>query len=360
MNFATLLLALLTCQDGAPTPAAAKVDDHEVGGKPYIEIYDIRDLLPSYRDGKRPLDQGPQNSSEASASGDEAQAMKPSGKPPLFGELPVLGALFRHPARDEDADCRTVLRALMQCFGANLDEGLTCEIPESGAMVLRARAATHKRVDDFLLALRTQRAPQLSIEVAIYELDADDREELAEYVTPHGGKVDGRNASQVDPKLFLDFIAKRHTNQLTSPRIVTAPLVGYEVSAGSLVAYVAGMDQVAIEGLGTIADPVIKQLFEGLVISGVGVAMESIGTMPAPYALKLQTHLTVLKRPIATVQSDIGTVQLPETRHTDFGTTIAGFLGSPVIVGGVPKPNFDGDDETRLYLMVTVKPVNAR
>lgn len=35
-------------------------------------------------------------------------------------------------------------------------------------------------------------------------------------------------------------------------------------------------------------------------------------------------------------------------------------VGEPRIVGGVPKPNFEGDDDARLYLMVTVKPVSAR
>lgn len=372
---APLLVAWLSQEAPVPVQSVPVLEapqaTAEVGGKPYVEIYDIRDLLPSYRSGRHKVEDAAPATSDAATSSGAAPAVRSGagdraperGKVPVLSDLPLLSNLFtdRSDRDEDDADCRTVLRTLMQCFGAHLDDGLTCEVNEAGAMALSARAATHRRVADFLLALRTDHAPQLNVDVAIYELDGADRAALEKYVHEHGGSApEGGVASQVDPKLFLEFIQRRRTNQLSTPNIITRPLEPYAMTAGSSISYVAGHDQVVIEGIGTIADPVIKQLFEGIELGGVGVAMESIGTMRAPYALKLQTRMTVLKRPIDTVKSDAGMVQLPETRHTEFGTTIAGFLGSPVIVGGVPRPGFDGKDDVRLYLMVTVKAIAIR
>ncbi len=383
MSIAAWMVAASLCQAepvgggggevGASDAAAA--GKQEVGGKPSIEIYDVRDLLPSYRSGRRVDD--PDSAGEAGAKSRSKRAGDPdapgeSGETasptPILGDLPVLGALFRGQTADDiaqaeaeaDAATRTVLRTLLQCFGATFDDSLTCEINENGAMVVRARAAAHRRIADFLVGLRTDRAPQLSVEVAIFELDQDDRQHLVDFVRPHGVTLERDRASQVDPKLFFAFIEHNRSSRLVTPKVVTKSLTRYVATAGTSVSYVSALDQVSIEGIGTVVDPVIKQLFEGFEIDAIGVAMETIGTVPAPYALKLKTRMTAIKRPIETVKTDFGVIQMPETRHTEFSTTIAGFLGTPVIVGGVPRPGFDGKDDVRLYLMVTVKPVAAR
>jgi hypothetical protein len=142
---------------------------------------------------------------------------------------------------------------------------------------------------------------------------------------------------------------------MAAPSITSFELDPFDVRIGSEIAYVSGFDLVAIEGLGKIADPVIKTLFEGISITGRVVAAPGMAPKETPFALRLEVETAVLKRPIPTAKCDAGTIQLPETRQATIQTTVAGTIGGTFLVGGVPKPSFDEPDaDRRIYVLVKV------
>jgi hypothetical protein len=82
----------------------------------------------------------------------------------------------------------------------------------------------------------------------------------------------GESASATISTLSKDGVAKlvAHAGCKTidHPNLVALQLDPFSVHMGSEVSYVAGIEQVAIEGVGHIADPVVKTVKEGTLVEG--------------------------------------------------------------------------------------------
>ena len=305
-----------------------------------VEIYDIRDLLPSNR-ARRLF---------------PPEIIDPRNTPVPPDELDAAAIAAGERATKVDEQCLPLFSAFVRCLGATDDKELTVETKSSGALVVKSFRETHDQIADALYAIRVERAAMVEVETRFLSLDASQRAELAKAT---GATGDGNAATDVfvpDVAAVERFVAAHPSVVLKGPKVVAAPLRPFEVSLAEQLSYVSGYESVAIEGLGTIADPVVKTVREGLVVEGMAITGAPEREGGEPFALRLSLRTTVVKRPIASAATDLGTIQLPETRHADVTSLLAGYSGSTAIVGGIPVPSFDEkDDGKRWYVLVTVR-----
>jgi hypothetical protein len=196
----------------------------------------------------------------------------------------------------------------------------------------------------------------VTVEIRRFELDAKQRDLLVEleHVKTDHPELAVALIDRVSQET-IDRLGRSGVTMTDAPRIATYPLEPFELRVGGDCSYVASFDLVSIEGIGRIADPVIKTVFEGLTIQGRVVAVPGMEWKETPFALRLEVEASVLKRPMAKSKTDIGEIQLPELKHATIATTVAGTVGGSFLLGGVPKPSFDPKDEgKRIYLLVTV------
>jgi len=274
------------------------------------------------------------------------------------GAEPAVAPAAESPAEEveQQRDTWRLLTALLQCVGARLDDGFECEAKDSGALIVRTTQKGHDRVAALLNTLRDATKWAVTVEFRMLELDAAQRQLLVE-LENKDAKDDPLAAAQITQvaPATLERLLAAGASVMAAPSITSFELDPFDVRIGSEIAYVSGFDLVAIEGLGKIADPVIKTLFEGISITGRVVAAPGMAPKETPFALRLEVETAVLKRPIPTAKCDAGTIQLPETRQATIQTTVAGTIGGTFLVGGVPKPSFDEPDaDRRIYVLVKV------
>lgn len=322
-------------------PGAPSAPPKNPLGNRYIEIYDIRDLLPSNR-GQRFFPP-------------EISGSSPIPVPP--DELDDAAKADAARTAKADEQCRALLEAFVRRLVVKGDEQLTVEAMPSGALVVKSVTANHDQISDTLVAIRSDRAAMIEIEMQLVALDPAQRAELMKAGSANSGEQAAVADSFLpDVEAVQNFVTAHPSIVVKSPKVVVAPLRPFEVSLAEQISYVSGYETVAIEGLGTIADPVVKTLREGLVVEGMAIAGAPQLDGSGPFGLRVSLRTTVMKRPIATAKTDLGTIQMPELRHADVTTTLAGSSASSAIVGGIPIPSFDEkDDGRRYYVVVTVK-----
>lgn len=320
---------------GAAMPLQEGSSREETRESRSLVIYDVRDLLPSQRAA------GESRSAENRAA-PRTEAIDDADPTPA--EL--------------DGDCGAILELAMRQIVASLDEGATVEWKSSGALVVRARDAAHEAINEQLFRLRTGRAPLLEVETRIFSLDGEARAALKRASIAPGtseAAADDMLLSSIDSERFVELIKTVPHNELQAPRLTIGSLKPFAVAAGSDYSYVARFDQVAIEGMGTIADPVIERAFDGLRFHGVAWASPTDAAGASTAVLRLRLLMSSVRTPFRVVDTDLGKVQLPEVAACKIQTTHLATVGKAVLLGGIPKPGFDDDSEARLYLLVTVR-----
>ncbi|MBL8844004.1 MAG: hypothetical protein JNL90_20945 [Planctomycetes bacterium] len=351
-SFAPVARAALVAQGAPPSatppPAPAPIATDDESRPPRVRdgrsivIYDVRDLLPSFR-------------------GSGERRAEPAGSPTL------LVAASRDATADAaaDAECRTLLHAYFTVVAAKLASKMEVAVKESGALVVRGNETEQARVEELLLALRTRRTPPLSIEAHAFEFEGALDEALLPYFPELGtGGVASAAAVPLDDAHVNRFLEGAALDRSTLPKVIVRPLERFEARSGDELSYVANFEQVAIEGVGTIIDPVIKTLFEGISFDGIAIGGgddggddgSAAGGGAVPYALNFTFRSSVLKRPIATIASPLGAIQLPELLHAEVKATVAGFSDRWLLVGGIPTPGADAKAKRALYLFVRALP----
>lgn len=330
-------------------------------GDQSVVVYDVQDLLTPRRKGaagqleallERKRDVAKAEREQRQRGADEVPA-EPSARD------------VESAPEAERALQQQLLVAYLQCLGARVhDDKFHVDSRTPGTLVVHARTSTFAMVEALMRQLRERRdeaRPNAAVEVEMsaFWIDEEGREELEEFVEKESGtNVDGNVVTMLQSDLVARFVARgKQVEAMVVPRLIVNPLERFEVSTGSELAYVAGFDQVTIEGIGTILDPMVKTLREGLALDGYALASAPLpGLAEPPFALQLSLDLAKLRRPIETVKTELGVIQLPEIGHSSFSTTIAGSLGATFVVGGAPIPALDdGGEERRLYLLVTVR-----
>ncbi len=347
----------------APTTIVRQGDDSKsvTHGDQSVVVYDVHDLLAPPKKGMARQFEVLLEQKRAAAKAASEALGRGTGEAPLVDET---GRADESTVEEERAAQQQLLVAYLQCLGARVhDDKLHVDARTPGTLVVHARTATFAMVEALMRQLRERHdearpSAAVEVEMSAFWLDADGREELEEFVEKESGtKVDGNVVTMLRPELVARFVARgEKIDSLAMPRIVVMPLERFELSTGSEVAYVAGFDQVTIEGIGSLIDPVVKTLHEGLRLDGRALTSAPLpGLAEPPFALQVTLDVAKLHRPIAMAKTDLGVVQLPEIRHASFSTTIAGTIGTTFVLGGMPAPRLEGDGaEPRLYLLVTV------
>lgn len=333
-----------------------------------VEIYDVRDLaLPS---ALRRL--VPRESEPAAKERDGAAAGAGSGADLAIAKLLREQARSKEGGRDAvDSDLAAwkLLETLVQCVAARAGGPTTCQANESGALVVHATRDTHRVVDDLLKSVRRSE-DSLTVGLRVLELDVAAQALLEGFTA---GRADAANGVTTAPTTapvssptheeLERLLAHPGTRVLAAPSVVTPELDGFEVEIAVPTAYVASLVVKSIEGIGTVAEPVIKEARPGTRVRGrcveapgtFGAIGGAIGGAAPPFALRLEVEVAELKKPIAVEKTELGTIQLPELKRAMISTTVAGAAERPLLIGGVPKPAFDAVEAThRLYVLVTV------
>jgi hypothetical protein len=315
------------CIAAALVAPQVKVEDAEDGdaggGRAFLEIYDVHDLVSPSR-GRAPLD--------------DSSSAETDAEPRAF----ELVALLARAATS----------------GLAAPEGCSFDSKPGGALVVRGPEVVQRRVDRMLKELRQPGGATVVVELRLFELDAAQRARFAKGDAKEAVGADAAEAVEtavltLPPEQAAELA--RSAKSMQSPRISTFPLQPFEAFTGDEISYVAGLEQVSIEGIGTIADPVVKQIRDGVTVRGRAVAVAGAEGEKAPCALRLEIEVTALKRPIEQQKCDLGVLQLPEVKRATIATTVAGRVRTPFLVGGVPKPTFDAKEgDRRLYALVTV------
>ena len=264
-------------------------------------------------------------------------------------------ALLDTPAEGVAADTTawSLVETLVRCLAAKVDPGASVSAKE-GMLVVKGDAKMQLQVEAALESLRAA-SDVIPIEIRILELDEDARKLVAK-LEKAGSAASLSTVTTLGSKTIESLIASDGCTMLGVPRLSLLQLDHAEVTTGDHASYVASYDLVAIEGAGTIADPVVKTIEVGSKIEVRAAVAAGINPKDAPtFALRVEFTHSDFKRPIAQVKTDVGMIQLPEVKTATLGSTIAGTVGSPILVGGSPRPRFgDEDDDVRLYLRVTV------
>jgi hypothetical protein len=305
-----------------------------------VEIYDVRDFLPSNR-GRRfvPVD----------ISEPRSTTVHPYELGPAVPDDPERTA-------KEDEQCLALLSAYVRRLGVNGDVELTVDAKPTGALLVRAFVKTCQQIDDTFIAIRTDRTA-IEVETQLLTLDPAQRAELEKMRSvARGEPATIADSFQPDVPAVQRFVAAHPSCVVKSPKVVVAPLRPFEVALGEQISYIAAIESVAIEGIGTIADPVVKTVREGLVVTGMAIAGAPQPDGGEPFALIVSMQTTVVKRPIATAKAYLGTIQMPEVATADMKFTLVGSSGSARMIGGIPVPSFDEkEDDRRHYVLVTVR-----
>jgi hypothetical protein len=315
-------------------------------GKGHIEIYDVRDLaMPSRL--RRLVDDRAADAGKAEKTAELA--------------LIAMKLAARDDGHDEVAAEQTaydLLQALVQCMGARTGGVDSCAVKENGAMVLKATSDAHAAVDAMLKHVRASDAP-LTIEVRLLELDPKAQELLKGFAQTRGPDSESTGSPVLNPTAdeLARLLAEPGTTERRTEQVVCAALDPFTLEVGQQVSCITNYKSVVIEGFGTIADPEIQTIHDGDVVRGRGiVAVGAPGDDPPPYALRLVVEMKALKRPIDTLKTPLGVIQLPELKHATISTTIAGTVDRPLLIGGIGKPSFDAADaRTKIYALVKVR-----
>ena len=348
---------------GSPQAAVRQADESKsvTHGDQSVVVYDVHDLL-------APRRKGPAGQLEALLERKRAAAKaEREGRQRHANDAPSESSTrdAEPSPESERAAQQQLLVAYLKCLGARVhDDKFHVDSRTPGTLVVHARTSTFAMIEALMRQLRERRdeavpSAAVEVEMSAFWIDEDGREELEEFVEEQSGtKVDGNVVTMLAPELVARFVARgEQVDAMMVPRLIVNPLERFEVSTGSEVAYVASFDQVTIEGIGTIVDPVVKTLREGVALDGYALASAPLpGLAEPPFALQVTLDVAKLRRPIETAKTDLGVIQLPEVSHASFSTTIAGSLGATFVVGGVPSPRLEGEGEARrLYLLVTVR-----
>lgn len=307
----------------------------------HVEIYDVRDLaLPARMRSLLP---------ESEPESDRGRSVRDKA----LADLRDLGYVA---GGDDGVRANSVawnlLEALLQSLFSS-EPAFSCQATSSGALVVRARAEVHERVARLLADLRAPDAALVTVELRGFELDAKQRRLLVDLEDP-GAAGDEFAIARIQ-HVAQETIERLRVMTVVLPTVTAVQIEPFDVRIVNECSYVSKYDLVAIEGIGRIADPVVKTVAEGLTIQGRVVAAPGMDWKDTPFAIRLEIENAILKRPIQTVKTDLGEIQLPELKHATISTTVAGSVGRSFLVGGVPKATFDEkESDKRLYFLVTV------
>jgi hypothetical protein len=336
-------------QGDPPTPITAQPQTARTQDpKAYVEMYDIRDLaLPA-----------------------SVRRIVPEWQPVVgkgdVEDSAVAKLLADRLKRDEargdgvgaDIAAWELVATLIHrvCLRAGRDVE-TIQAQSSGALVVKATREQHEAIDLLLKGLR-KNDEALPIEVRQLALDAAALQRVKGIAAAHATNGGLPTSPLVLPTQDeLDqLLADPGTTVLDVPSLVTPQLDDFEIDLVEELSYIANFELIAIEGMGTIADPVVKTLKHGTTLRGRCVsAAATPGADAVSYALRVEVEVAEVKKPIATLKTELGTIQLPEVKSATIASTIAGTTGRAVLVGGVPMPTFDEAAPSKtLYLLVTV------
>ena len=340
----------LVAQEAPATPITAPPQaERTKEPSSYIEMYDVRDLaLPS----------------KLRRLASEWQPVVGKGDAAEDRIAKELGERLRRggPERDgvaSDVAAFELVEALVHrvCLQAGRDVE-SCRVEATGAMVVKATKEQQAAIGAMLQGIRKS---DVAIPIEVRQLALSDSALLRLKQFASARTPDGAVATQVvlpKPEEVEALLAEPGIDLLCMPRITVAQLDDFEIAATEEFSYIANFELTAIEGMGTIADPVIKTVKQGTTLHGrcVTGAATPDGAA-APYALRLELEVAEVKRPFATQKTETGTIQLPEVKSATIATTLAGTTRRAVLVGGVPMPKFDEKAAPRtLYLLVTVGP----
>jgi len=320
-----------------------------------VEIYDVRDLvLPA---------QLRRIAGELEAVANNSQSHAAAEIATLALKLSAARDAVTHDEVASDLAVYDLVQAMVECIGARTHGVDSCQVQADGALTLKATRETHEAVSRTLQKIR-RREDAFSIEVRLVEVGPTARERLQRSVQARGDAGSSTGGAVLTPTLdeLGELLSDPETNVVAAPAITTLDLDAVRVDVGEQLAYVANFKSIAIEGLGTIADPEVRTIHEGVLIRARGVVASTLpGLDPPPYALRLVVEMTALRRPIATQKTPLGTLQLPELKHATISTTIAGTTDRVVLIGGIQKPSFDPVfAQTRIYALVKVGPPRPR
>jgi hypothetical protein len=263
-----------------------------------------------------------------------------------------------------------LLGSLVRSVVTSLDPSASVESHDNGTLVVRGTKKARGAVDATLKSIRAGH-DVLSIEMQLLDLDDEGRALVAERSEDEWKKAmsvgaarpaDRPDFTTVTQETLDLLVEKKRCNLLAAPTLTVLPLDVAEMRTTEQLNYVADFESIAIEGMGTISDPVVKKLEIGTKVELRAVAATGLFSRePTLFALRVVMEHSVLKRPIATQKTDLGVIQLPEVKTAKIASTLVASAGSRVLLGGVPVPAFDGKEGDRwLYLVVHVRePTNV-
>lgn len=276
----------------APTriaePRAAPPHDAKATSA-YVEMYDVRDLALPAAVRRLVTAWTPEVRPDAGKDDERSHRFVATNPAAVLDDF-FARRTRRGDGESSDADSWNLVGALIRrvCLreGRDVEE---CRVVETGALVLKATREQHATVDRLLHELRAS-ADGVQVEVRVLELDESAQQRLASFAAARG--VDGTPAptQALTPTAneLEDLLADPGTTVVAVPKVTVFQLDEFEVEIVDQFSYIANFELTAIEGMGTIADPIIKQVKQGVSVHGRCVAAAApAGETATPYALRL-------------------------------------------------------------------------
>ena len=228
-------------------------------------------------------------------------------------------------------------------FPESWDELASVDISyQNGVLLVRHTAGVHARIRDLLDRFRSRAASQITVNMRLLRVqDATLRSILGQ----SGGCVLGEAAAKRLEEAVRGGRAKivrRGTLTCTNTQRVSLNDLG-------LVTYLQDYDVEIAQGA-SIPDPIVQSVREGF----VGDVRPTLAGEGKLVVLEVRADVAHLIRPMGTVVTPCGEIELPHVEYLKLRTTVGLPVGSSAVIGGALS---DGDDEA---LLLVVTPIAMR
>ncbi|MCB9919911.1 MAG: hypothetical protein H6832_16025 [Planctomycetes bacterium] len=316
---------LLAALSSMPSVSAQDHTEH------VLRAYDLTDLVEARSPGaSREHEEEPP--ADANAEQHEAPAA------PILGQIPLLNFLFKNSAPKSppgNSPIDGIVRAVRVFADPPLSKDDVVQAVGRAGLAVRASKETHAWIHMFLERNRKEQGTIVLTEIRIYEVDEHAYSKHLAPVfeaVPHKSRfLQGKPDAQVaflsegnDTRRFLEgFEDAKGVSVLTAPRCAFQLASPIEITIGEQVSYVADFEiKIGKETNKVIADPVVRQLHDGIAIGGL-VARLPNGRLGLDFACVRSD----LERPIKTMTTSLGvgqpvTIQLPKALSTQIATSV--------------------------------------
>jgi hypothetical protein len=203
----------------------------------------------------------------------------------------------------------------------------------------------HAMVSEFLRNLRSRMGRTVAVDVEIVSLTAADRRALG----ASSPTLSAKALAQLRTWIAEGRVTRMHTGRILAANNQRVALVDLEP-----VAYVMDYD-VEIAEASSIADPIIRQLEQGLVVEVRPIVAGNGSQVVLECRM---TRAVLAPGPIPNVQTTVGAIDTPRVRYTRVGCTLSVATGSTVVVGGGLNPTAEST-ATHSLLLLTPRIVRA-